>query len=409
MKSVPIPSGASAPYAPGRLRPIAAAGVILVLLAWLWPLPHSADVAGDLRIYRGAIEAMLRGGGLYSYAMPLDTGPSPFLYPPFAALVMLPAQGLPLASVISGWTVTQVAMTVVLSLLLLRDARWRTGLVVPAASWAMFLLSGPVMFDINIGQISLGIMILALADIVLLGPRSRGALIGVAGAIKLTPMFFVLYFLVTRQWRAAITTTASFCGATVMGFVVFPRESFEYWTSIVFQSSRIPGLGSPRNLTILGDLRMWGVPDSVGTPTWAVLALSVAVLALYAGWRHFRAGEPVAAGIVVGLATTVIGPIAWDHHLVWLVAAAVYIVLNRSKGVAVWGWVLLALSLVASPIWPHEETPVLWRRLAGMVPLVLSIGISCVGLPRKSDVASLPAELTQRASEESPSVAGAAT
>jgi alpha-1,2-mannosyltransferase len=237
---------------------------------------------------------------------------------------------------------------------------------------------------LNLGQISLPMMLLVLLDVMVLPKRWQGILIGLAGAVKLTPMFFVPYFLITRQWRAAINASAAFGASAVIGFVALPHESLQYWTSVMFNSSRIPNLGSPRNLTILGDLKMWLLPDRVQGPLWAALALSVAGLSLWAGWRHYRGGEPVAAAIVIGLATTAIGPIAWNHHLVWLVVAAAYLVLTGSKRIAVTGWVLLAMLSLPSPIWPHEENPVMWRQLAGMIPLVLTIWFSVAGLPRKA-------------------------
>jgi alpha-1,2-mannosyltransferase len=358
---------------------------MLVLVAWLFPVANAQQMDDDLRIYRGAIDSMLQGQGLYDYRMPVATGPSPFLYPPFAALVMLPAQGVPLGSLETAWTLIQMAMTVVLVLLMVRAVGWTGQRAVPAVAWAVFLLSAPVMYDINLGQISLPIMLLSLADVIVLPPRWRGALIGIAGAVKLTPMFFVPYFLITRQWRAAVNASAAFGVSMLVGFAGLPGESFRYWTSVVFDSKRIPNLDSPRNLTILGDLKMWQVSEGFQGPLWGFLALSVAVLALWAGWRHYRAGEPLAAAIVIGIATTAIGPIAWNHHLVWLMVAGVYMVLSGPRWGSVAGWLLLTLGNLLSPIWPHEEDPVMWRQLAGMIPLILTVAISLAGLPRSGE------------------------
>lgn len=381
-KTVTDPDGQRKALQPRRLWLVAvAATALLVITAWLLPVANAGEMADDLRIYRGAIDSMLQGRGLYDFMMPIATGPSPFLYPPFAALIMLPTQAIPLGSVETGWILIQMAMTVAVVLLMVRGAGWTGQRTVPATAWTLFLVSAPVMFNISLGQISLPIMLLALADVVLLPQRWRGTLIGIAGAVKLTPMFFVPYFLVTRQWRAAINASVSFGVAAAIGFVTLPHESFRYWTSVVFNSNRIPNLGSPRNLTILGDLKMWKVPDSVQGPLWGLLALSVAVLALWAGWRHYRAGEPVAAAIVIGVATTAIGPIAWNHHLVWLVVAGVYMVLSGTRRASVAGWVLLTVCVLPSLIWPHEEHPMMWRQLVGMIPLILTVWLSVAGLP----------------------------
>ena len=48
----------------------------------------------------------------------------------------------------------------------------------------------------------------------------RGALTGLAAAVKLTPAAFVLFFLLRRDWRAAATAAGSFAAATGATFAL---------------------------------------------------------------------------------------------------------------------------------------------------------------------------------------------
>ena len=61
-------------------------------------------------------------------------------------------------------------------------------------------------------------------------PWPRGLLLGLGIALKLTPAVFLLYFLLRRDNRAALTALASFAGATLVGFALAWSDSWEYWT-----------------------------------------------------------------------------------------------------------------------------------------------------------------------------------
>ena len=63
----------------------------------------------------------------------------------------------------------------------------------------------PVLQTFEFGQINLLLMALVAVDCLVDRPRwPRGMLIGIAAAIKLTPAVFLLYFLLRRDYRAAL-------------------------------------------------------------------------------------------------------------------------------------------------------------------------------------------------------------
>ncbi|MFG2005081.1 glycosyltransferase family 87 protein [Spirillospora sp. NPDC048911] len=81
--------------------------------------------------------------------------------------------------------------------------RTRWPLVLGAAS--LLLLSVPLQSGLRFGQVSVFLVVLAFADAAGLVPaRWRGVAIGLAGAIKLTPLIFVPYLLVIGERRAAL-------------------------------------------------------------------------------------------------------------------------------------------------------------------------------------------------------------
>ncbi|MGW3466951.1 glycosyltransferase family 87 protein [Saccharopolyspora sp. NPDC000995] len=77
------------------------------------------------------------------------------------------------------------------------------GVVATAVLMPWFTLIEPARETINYGQINLVLMALVAADFLL--PRTRwprGLLVGIAAAIKLTPLGFLLLFLPRRDYRA---------------------------------------------------------------------------------------------------------------------------------------------------------------------------------------------------------------
>lgn len=93
---------------------------------------------------------------------------------------------------------------------------------------------------ISFGQVNLVLMVLVLLDVTRREDSRfgrwfpRGLLIGVAAAIKLTPALFIVYFVVTKQWRLAIWSSIGFAAATAVAAVVDPAVSWTFWSDVVW-------------------------------------------------------------------------------------------------------------------------------------------------------------------------------
>jgi alpha-1,2-mannosyltransferase len=249
-----------------------------------------------------------------------------------------------------------------------------------------------MVINLWLGQISAALTLLVLLDVAGVVPRRlQGILTGVAAAVKLTPLIFIPYFLVTRQWRQAVTATASFAVATGIGFVVYPQDSIAYWTAKIMQTSRVGELGVDRNHSLLGLLTRWG-PDGQWTQGIWLAASALVVVAALAGARaHYRRGQFVAATVVVGCASLVVSPFSWPHHLVWIVLAGLWLAMQRSRLPVVLGAFVLASQSILWPSVP-DGSPL---ALIGEVSTVVAVAISVLGLTRSASpdrtVAARPA------------------
>jgi alpha-1,2-mannosyltransferase len=330
--------------APRRVLPFT---LPLLALALVNVVVHTGGRHIDLEVYRFGVQAWLAGGDMYG-TLPetSDHITLPFIYPPFAAIVLLP---LAVAPWLLAWSALLALSTAALGLTFYVVARrlWPSGgrggalsvasialplaLAVqpgkaidfsrPAPKIPAFALE-PVMQTIEFGQVNLLLMALVALDVLVVRTRwPRGLLIGIAAAVKLTPAAFVLYFLLRREYRAAAVAAASGALVTGLAFLVAPGPSWKFWLDN--PAGGVSGSPFFTNQTFQSVLVRAGVDGSLKTVLW--LVLSVGVLALAAPAIR-RAPPPLALMATAGVALLV-SPTSWSHHWVWvapflLVAAA---------------------------------------------------------------------------------------
>jgi alpha-1,2-mannosyltransferase len=301
----------------------------------------------DLHIYYGAVQSVQSGRPLYEYVA--ENG-GPFTYPPFAALVLRPITALPEPAVRVLWLALTCAAVAAVAAAVSRGlstAPHRRPLVVAALACGV-LVSAPAQSNLRFGQVSMFIVLLALVDAAGLIPaRYRGLLIGLAAAVKLTPLLFVGFLLLAGRYRDAGRAVAAFVGCAVLAAVVLPHDSWTYWTATMLQTSRIGNLASLGNQSVHGMLLRVGIAPDALPILWAVLIAVVCGAALLRARQLHRADEPVRAAVLVGCASIAASPVSWTHHQVWTVLAAMLLVATHGVLQRVAGAILLLVMTVS--------------------------------------------------------------
>ena len=279
-----------------------------VVLA-LWPAAHLLMI--DLQVYRAGGEHLLTGTSLYDGGVLLDL---PFVYPPFAALVFVPLTVLPLPLLKLAWTLAGVALVVFVVRHSADLVGMRANPPVAALLVAVLLALDPIRTTFYLGQINVVLLAVVLADVTGRPGRLRGVGVGLAAAVKLTPLVFVVYLVLIGRVRAAVTALVTFVAAVGVGFLVAPADSHTFWFAGTFAAAdRISPVVSTANHSLDGLLARAGAPGWVGLATTVVLAgagLAVAVLA-------HRRGEALLGVTLCGLLSAAVAPFAWSHHFVW--------------------------------------------------------------------------------------------
>lgn len=116
------------------------------------------------------------------------------------------------------------------------------------------------------------------------------------------------------------------------------------------------------------------------TAVWIGLAVIVVAIGLWQARRSYGRGTPLAAVLTVGLLSTVISPVSWPHHLVWLPLAGLYLAFCPGWRRRL-GMVLVLGFLAGTPLLSYDSgLPIGWAVAGDVVTVVLLIG-ALVGVP----------------------------
>lgn len=337
-----------------------------LLAGWLGLQARQWQV--DFDVYRMGGQHVF-GSGLYSSTLTAGVRHLPFTYPPVAALLFWPFAHLSTHTGRLVWDAIDVVALAALIAVSIAAARGRN---VVRADWrAALLLLFPVGYllfpvrqDLEFGQINVLLVLMIVADLAVgVSWRGRslpkGALTGLAAALKLTPLVFLPYLLATRQWRAARNMATTFVVATGALFAVAPRASWAYFTKDVFEVKRIGDTGLVIDQTLRAAIDRAGVSPSHALGDLITVAVVCAGLAL-AVHAHRRSSAMLGVLVCAGTGLLV-SPVSWVHHYVWIVPALVWSVLGTDRPAKGAYWAAAAaVVFMVMPSNPPGHADALW-------------------------------------------------
>jgi alpha-1,2-mannosyltransferase len=327
------------------------AGSVLAFLAS--PLGHHWPFV-DLTVYRYGGQAILHGAHLYALRFP---GALAFTYPPLAALLFAPLTVPAMALLKPLLTAASLALLVVMlrsALRLSPVSTWLNGdqatrLALLAAAAALWL--EPVWTTLRYGQIDLLIGALVLYDLSRAdSSRWKGVGIGLAIAVKLTPAIFMAYLLLTRRYRAAVTSAAVFVATVALGFIAIPGDSASYWSGAFIDPSRVGRIENAANQALRG---AWArLLHSMNVEAlWLLTAGLVGVAGIALAVRAGRRGNDALGVSLCALTGLLISPVSWSHHWVLAIPALLLFALAAYRRGSVAG--LIAAGAVAIVGYSH--------------------------------------------------------
>ena len=351
-------------------RAVASSPVVAVLgwLALLVPAYWSlVDERGqwlfklDSFVYYEAVRQWLDGGDLYNWYANPGQHLWPFTYTPLAAWVISPLTWMSYQQTTVLLIVATPLCAAVTAYAVLRRLAVAPRMARGLAPWLALIgviALEPFPKTMEYAQVNAILMALVAVDLFLVPERSRwrGVLSGLAAAIKLTPAVAILVLLARREWRAAATMAGSAVGLTLLAALAAPAESWEFFTSAMWDPGRAGFADYSGNQNLKGAIAR-GLPEAAWNLTWAVCSLLAVVAAWFLCRRLDRlrgAGRAAGGtgqddGLVLSLQISVvmvlgllISPISWSHHWVWCLPVLMAV------AAAAWRWRSTALGVAGA-------------------------------------------------------------
>ena len=323
-----------------------AALVAAALTLYLLVLVQAAGRHQDFTAYLRAASDLWNGRPLYAtflhHPFPDATLRPAFIYPPAFAVLVSPLALLPAPIAAVLWLLLcQLCLLSALGLVVRAQppGPW----VLTAIVCATFTFY-PLWIDAIQGQANLPILLLVTAGILgtIRGRPAWAAAIGIAAALKLTPLLLLAWLLVERRFRAAFFLLAGFLLVTAAGAAIRFDDTRTFFTQVMPALAR--GTAFYGNHSLSGLLTRVLSRNSytepwVATSFAGVVALLAAVLLF--GWWLWRARRDTPlAGVMAFLPLLpLVSTVTWSHHLVILLPV-------------VW----LAIISLARRGWPLAET-----------------------------------------------------
>ena len=261
----------------------------------------------------------------------------PFVYPPIWAAAMAPfAKFLSPFTTFQIFYVIQVAMVAACSFLAWRIIRPE----ISPTTWTALILGVHVTSAITViaivhnqPQITAAFLsLLAMERYVSGRPVQAGAALGFAAALKLSPVFLALIFLLDRNWRAFFACALVSGGIGALSFAIAGADlHWVFLEKIQLVDSRIALMRVNWSMEVLV-FQVWaamqgvlptfashGGQGSVPEPAWISMVVKLGMVGALAWFviasRQLNGRKRVAyLALGISLITTFAGPLSWSHH-----------------------------------------------------------------------------------------------
>ena len=272
---------------------------VIVVLRW----NHIGDVAHEIAL----ADRLLAGQSLYGTVTPGQGS----LWPPFAAIALIPfalLSRISLQLATAAWSVFGVAC---LGASVLLASRWGW----KAAILALLAVAMPVQTNFehhNVNTVLLALVMAGAVDLDANHERRAGVWFGLAAALKAFPALLLVALALRRRWRAFATGLVVALVATLLPLLPYGPTGavaeIRAWLSV--------GLDPGQWQLATSDQSMRSLGVRLGLPTTVALILSVIPIGLFVLISLRRKASDLMSIGAASLAAVMAAPLAWVHYYV---------------------------------------------------------------------------------------------
>jgi alpha-1,2-mannosyltransferase len=173
----------------------------------------------------------------------------------------------------------------------------------------------PVAMTLFFGQINLVLLALVVGDLALPDrTRGKGIGIGLAAAVKLTPLIFIAYLLFTRRVRAAAVSALTFAATIGLGFALLPHASAVFWGGQFEQPGSTPF--HLLNQSLYGAILRLTHAGHQAHAYWLAAALVTALVGLGTAVVASRRGHELLGVVTCAATGLLVSPVSWSPRTV---------------------------------------------------------------------------------------------
>ena len=258
-------------------------------------------------------------------------------HPPFSLFIVLPFAFLPYVHAMLLWNLIMLGIFVCSIVFVFKTMNlpWHWWSIFPAS--ILFLLCGPVQSQIIQGQWNFLLLALLLATYTYdlkNKPWISGISLGIAAAIKLTPLFLILWFLLDRKWNNLVAFLLSFIVCNLLAIIVFGLPDMRDYLLRVLPLVR-DFEGSLGNISWNGFMGKLFFPEHpellpplIQAPALGKILALILQLAFTSFWIYLfflRMPEKRERLFYIGIVIHLfVSPITWDHYLVLALPALAF-------------------------------------------------------------------------------------
>jgi alpha-1,2-mannosyltransferase len=277
-----------------------------------------------------------------------------FTYPPAALLLFWPLSWFTFRIDVVWWMILSVLALAGMIGLTWRATRPSPPWVIAAGSLWGALVSIAVFPVIStglaLGQIGLFLTVMLAADYLALKGRFQGVLTGVAAAIKIYPIVFVIGWLVRRQWRPALSAIGSGAVTTLISWALWPTSMSQFISRQLLGGHELSHFW--HNLhwrAVSSSPYTWFFRPPFNAGSWAsgagwAASIAAVALGMWAAQRLWRAGCRASSFVMMMGASVLAGPVTWDHYYTFAPLLIFVVVENWERRVLVYASCLAMLT-----------------------------------------------------------------
>ena len=314
----------------------------------------------DFRVYYGAAQDLLRGANPYQQ---LYSENIPFNYPPSALLFLFP------------FAITSLKMAQIVWLALSFLSLFATGwiffkLYLPKREWWLKLLlmavlfqNFPTKFTLVMGQVNLLVLFLISASFFFYLKKKEtpsGLLLGLAAALKISPILLTIFFLARRKFRIVAIALITFIVSNLIFLFLSPDTLFSYFKTVLPNLLQAANQGYYYDQSFLSLMARLGGTGEI----WQILNLfflvgGTGLLLVKFGRLKDSFSELRFFSLSLSL-IVMTNAFAWQHHLVFLFPAflcATFYLLKKKE--FLYGLILATAALLVGLHFREPSHPLL--------------------------------------------------